>query len=395
MPAFLLVTTITAYLLYDGYQKVQSIYNQSYSIITEQQAKHTLLSTMYNVARERLIIVLKMSTKKDVFELDELNQSLGEQARIFMKARQQLLTMELDKEERNIIEEHGSAASKYAPIVANVAELYIEDRRSEAKSLLYEQAVPGQNIMLEMLDKIFRQHKENTISVTKNMHANYEVTSRNFKLLAGMLFTTSFIFVIFMMTTISRREQQQLETILAEQKKSAEKLTYLAMHDELTKLPNRRHLEEYIDRMIAHAERYKEKMALFYIDLDGFKAVNDNLSHEAGDIVLKAITEKFKAFIRSDEFIARIGGDEFCLVVNKVSHRNELKYTAQRLIKMCSGTIPINGKNVEIGMSIGISSYPENGKKYRDLLSMADKAMYYVKKHNKGSFILAIADTET
>lgn len=389
MPAFLLVTITTAYLLYDGYQKVQSIYNQSYSIITEQQAKNVLLSTMYNVARERLIIVLKMSTEKDVFELDELNQSLGEQARLFMVTRQQLLTMKLDKEERELIDRHGAAASKYAPIVAKVAELYIEDKHLEAKILLYEQAVPGQNIMLEMLDKIFRQHRKNTIIVTKNMRANYEVTSRHFKLLAGLLFITSFIFVIFLMTTISRREKQQLEILLAEQRKSAEKLSYLAMHDELTKLPNRRHLEEYVDRMIAHAERYKEKMALLYIDLDGFKAVNDKLSHEAGDVVLKTITDKFKAFIRSDEFIARIGGDEFCLVVNKVSNRDELKYTAQRLIKKCSGTIPVAGKNVEIGMSIGISSYPENGKKYRDLLSMADKAMYDVKKENKGSFLLA------
>ena len=167
------------------------------------------------------------------------------------------------------------------------------------------------------------------------------------------------------------------------------RLLECARTDSLTGLPNRRHLEEHIECVMAQAQRDHSRMALLFIDLDGFKQVNDEFGHEAGDSVLKAVADRFLRFARENEFIARLGGDEFCLVIPKFTEYGELEKAAERFIRKCSGDTAVGGRNVEIGMSIGIAAYPDNGETFRALMNAADTALYYVKNHAKGSCQLA------
>lgn len=162
-----------------------------------------------------------------------------------------------------------------------------------------------------------------------------------------------------------------------------------ARTDLLTGLPNRRHLEEHIERTMAQSKRDKSKMAIYYIDLDGFKAINDKVSHEAGDMVLNNIGQKFQSLVRKNEFFARLGGDEFCLVVSGYKNEQELTGTAERLIGECSNTVKIGKIEADIGLSIGIAVYPDHGQSFRELISKADAAMYQVKKRAKGTYALA------
>lgn len=179
---------------------------------------------------------------------------------------------------------------------------------------------------------------------------------------------------------------RKLINCLQEEKKETIKAQQLSMHDPLTNLPNRRY---FIENKLAQAKRNNERIAFLYIDLDGFKTVNDDISHQAGDEVLKTLSKRFDEFIRKNEFIARIGGDEFCMVVHNFKSKEELKNSAERLIKQSTQALDISGMEIEIGMTIGIALYPEDGKTCDELLSSADTAMYEAKNKEKGSYIFA------
>ena len=165
-----------------------------------------------------------------------------------------------------------------------------------------------------------------------------------------------------------------------------EQLKMLSEIDTLTNLYNRRKLEIDFNQEIQRARRSQDKMALFFIDLDKFKKVNDTYGHETGDALLQNISVKVLAILRQNEFLYRIGGDEFCILVPKFIDLEELETIAKRLIKVISNIKTLNSAQIDIGCSIGISIFPTNGETLDQLISSADKAMYQVKKSGKNNY---------
>lgn len=168
-----------------------------------------------------------------------------------------------------------------------------------------------------------------------------------------------------------------------------EELRRLAHYDALTGLPSLRFLQSNATKMLAHADRHNEQMALLFIDLDGFKGVNDNCGHEGGDQLLKELARRFTQVLRNADDIARIGGDEFVILITDVNRDNDACVVAQKIIDEASRPFDIAGQTVEIGASVGIAFYPEDGHDIRTLLKAADKAMYRVKNAGKRDFCLA------
>jgi len=165
-----------------------------------------------------------------------------------------------------------------------------------------------------------------------------------------------------------------------------EQLKMLSEIDTLTNLYNRRKLEIDFNQEIQRARRSQDKMALFFIDLDKFKKVNDTYGHETGDALLQNISVKVLAILRQNEFLYRIGGDEFCILVPKFMDLEELETIAKRLIKVISNIKTLDSVQIDIGCSIGISIFPTNGETLDQLISEADKAMYQVKKSGKNNY---------
>lgn len=171
---------------------------------------------------------------------------------------------------------------------------------------------------------------------------------------------------------------------ITERKLMEEKLIFLGNHDPLTELPNRRHLINDFFHESKRAIRYDRKMALYYMDINRFKKINDDLGHDVGDALLQFISEKMKYLLRENENIYRVGGDEFCILVPEFSNKEQLKVLAERVISSISNINHFGGMEINIGCSIGIAIFPDNGKILSDLTSSADKAMYIIKKtHNK------------
>lgn len=175
------------------------------------------------------------------------------------------------------------------------------------------------------------------------------------------------------------------EEVLANQA-VAKQLSHQAEHDLLTGLPNRRSLDVQLANVHLLARHASRKFALFFMDLDGFKQVNDQYGHEIGDALLVEVADRFRQTLRQNDFIARFGGDEFVLVVDSFTHRMELIQLAQRLLQQFSTQLTIKEHQLSIGVSIGIAEFPLNGKSVNQLLDAADKAMYISKQNGKNRY---------
>ncbi|SHF11315.1 PAS domain S-box-containing protein/diguanylate cyclase (GGDEF) domain-containing protein [Marinitoga hydrogenitolerans DSM 16785] len=165
-------------------------------------------------------------------------------------------------------------------------------------------------------------------------------------------------------------------------KKMEEKLRYMALHDQLTSLPNRLYFYDQAERLLKLAKRKKMNLAFVYIDLKHFKSINDNYGHDAGDYLLYEFAETLKKSSRESDFPARIGGDEFIVILFDVS-RNDVINVIKRLKNKLN--IPIIYENVKlkIDFNCGVAFFPKHGENVENLINFADKAMYNAKNSNK------------
>jgi diguanylate cyclase (GGDEF)-like protein len=165
-----------------------------------------------------------------------------------------------------------------------------------------------------------------------------------------------------------------------------ENLIHQATHDNLTDLPNRTLLYDRLDYTIELSNRNKSIFAVLYFDLDDFKSINDNFGHESGDIVLKTIAQRVRSNMRKQDTLFRLGGDEFVMLIPNIGTEENIIHIVNNLLKITQETIPLKTKNINISCSIGISIYPQNGKKSIELLNNSDLAMYHSKELGGNQF---------
>jgi diguanylate cyclase (GGDEF)-like protein len=164
-------------------------------------------------------------------------------------------------------------------------------------------------------------------------------------------------------------------------------LTFLAYHDSLTGLPNRKAFHQKLAQSILKMqETGKGLLAVLFLDLDGFKAVNDTHGHEMGDWLLSQVGQRLRRCIRGDDLLARFGGDEFCIILNHAANRVKVKMVAARILKSISEPYIRHDVALTIGVSIGIGVYSLEIEDSESLLKEADAAMYAVKQEGKGKF---------
>ena len=175
-------------------------------------------------------------------------------------------------------------------------------------------------------------------------------------------------------------------TDISEQKKAQEKLKRLANYDSLTGLPNRALLVDRIAHAIEQSKRRNQKLAVFFIDLDRFKQINDTLGHEVGDLLLIRVSEILRSSVRSEDTVARLGGDEFVIMLEDVKQINTASKIAQSILDKMSGELHLEQHKVNSSPSIGISFYPEDGNSPQEIIRHADMAMYHAKNKGRNNF---------
>ncbi|CAN5176951.1 hypothetical protein BH24PSE2_BH24PSE2_21290 [soil metagenome] len=165
----------------------------------------------------------------------------------------------------------------------------------------------------------------------------------------------------------------------AELKQAQQKLVRLSLYDDLTGLANRKLFRDYLEKTLAHARREQRRLALLYLDLDGFKSVNDTLGHDAGDTLLKRVAHRLTVALRADDFIGRLGGDEFAVLIEDVDSADAAANVADKLIHTLGQAFYVNGHQLYVSTSVGIVIAPTNGADAGALARFADIAMYKAK----------------
>lgn len=191
------------------------------------------------------------------------------------------------------------------------------------------------------------------------------------------------VFVVFW--NLSLRREVSLR------RQAEQKMRFMATHDDLTQLPNRTLIKERIEQALLQHARHNEILALLFIDLDGFKEVNDRFGHDAGDELLIKLADILKDTVRKSDTVARFGGDEFVILLTGLLSRDDAAIVAQKILYQFSQPVTLSVGPVQVGASIGIAIYPEDGTDSAKLLKVADSLMYRIKQQGKNQYCFSRA----
>jgi diguanylate cyclase (GGDEF)-like protein/hemerythrin-like metal-binding protein len=189
-------------------------------------------------------------------------------------------------------------------------------------------------------------------------------------------------------TDIRRKLEDQLYEEIEERRLAEKKLEFLAEHDVLTSLPNRRLYDALASAALKVARRNKASNAVLFLDIDGFKGINDTLGHRTGDELLIQISARLSDCVREADVVARVGGDEFAFLLGGDCGHEDAKLVAEKIVKAIARPFLLEERPADLSASVGVALYPEDGVQLDDLLRHADDAMYTAKKGGKNSYRL-------
>jgi diguanylate cyclase (GGDEF)-like protein/PAS domain S-box-containing protein len=179
---------------------------------------------------------------------------------------------------------------------------------------------------------------------------------------------------------------------ITERKTAEQQIEYQAYHDALTGLANRRLFQEHLSLALALAQRRHTCVAVLFLDLDHFKVINDSLGHSVGDALLKQVSKRLRASVRDGDTVARVGGDEFTIVLQEIARPEDAATVAKKVLRNITEPIEVNGHKLYVTTSIGVTVYPQDGDDAETLLKTADAAMYRAKGEGRNTYQMATAD---
>ncbi|MFI3311387.1 EAL domain-containing protein [Ewingella allii] len=209
--------------------------------------------------------------------------------------------------------------------------------------------------------------------------------NNNWLALLVIVVTLAVLAITLIISVLDARLQARTSILASSLAQANRELTQLALHDNLTRLPNRLLLEDRLSQAFQKAERTQSSFALLFFDLDGFKAVNDAFGHHVGDLLLIAVTERLQAHLRASDTLARLGGDEFVLLM-EIGDPNDAATLADKLGHLIAKPFQVSRYELLVSVSIGIAVYPGDGENERELMLNADAAMYHTKNAGRNGY---------
>mgnify|MGYP006144498671 CR=1 FL=1 len=259
-----------------------------------------------------------------------------------------------------------------------------------------------EELVLKRLNMLIKANKQNTLSVPylKEQKANLLKLQRAIRQIERLHYVTShqkqeelnkiehkqalILYVLIFLLLLSfilifKLTLNEINLISAQRQEIARETRRLAYYDSLTSLANRAHLMERLIQLINKAQKEQSKFAVLFLDLDGFKSINDTFGHDTGDKLLIQTANRINQATRGYDIVSRIGGDEFIIILNEISNNKDVAHVAKKLIGVLESPYKINENTMTVTASIGVSMYPEGGQTSETLIRNADSAMYHSK----------------
>lgn len=398
----ILIVLLTSIFLV-GLSKVLELSLEMEEKITWYYEKKSALNKMLHANRERLLIVWNTTLTDDELDRIDYQDSLLEQGSIFLEAREQLRKLGTSDEENALLYGVQDELNSGGPRLTDIMQSLNENHSDVLIKKDIASALPRQNSIQSSISKIIELQDEGIKKVQAS--ARGEVSNIIFTtiwlmfaaFLSGSLYAYRIIRrsnIMLAMIKSSERKLSKLNLELehrvkqrtVELRRANRLLSLQVKYDPLTGLANRRHLQDQMKLYISLARRNKECLAVLFIDLDGFKEVNDIHGHDIGDGVLVEISKLLKSVVRDSDLVARYGGDEFIVVVKAVANTSTIDNIVENIIKKINVPKIIKGIKIKIGASVGISIYPADTEDEILLLKYADSGMYNSKKCGKNQY---------
>jgi len=396
--AGLLALLVAAALL--GVWQASMTFSRLEQAVAASDKQAALAYAMRFSARERMLVLWKISLSDDPFQREEFYQQFLKFGSQFLTARDGFVKAPLNAAERALIARLFDSAERGGEVNREAAREMIDSGGIVLRQQLLEKSLPAQDRTLEVLDELISIQGEKAREARRRLaEENAENIYRMLGLMTAALMLGGVLTALVyfrdreMLATIgkttsdldqaNRNLERQVEERTRELTEANNKLEQLAHHDALTGLANRYLLTSQMQLLLAQAARSQERLALLFLDLDGFKEVNDRLGHDAGDALLVEVAEVLGQTTRRADLAARVGGDEFVVVLSAVQDAQQAYGVGKKIIAAWEPHAVRYESIGPVTLSIGISLYPDDADTVEALLRHADNAMYGVKKSGK------------
>ena len=351
-----------------GLHHIASINERIRHIVDNNVVKIELATAMQSALRERALSMHALSVLADPFDKDEEVLRFNALGSDYVRARQALEAMPLTGEEHAILARIRELTRIAQPEVQAVVDLAMSDREVEVFERIRNVAVPSQRKIAEQVNALIQIQKGQTAASLRDTEISYR-GMRNLMLLLGSLALGSGLAIALF---VNRQAQ----------------LAIKALHDPLTGLPNRRLLQNCLEKAIASSQRTQRPFGVALMDLNRFKEINDTLGHDVGDEMLRIVGARLRHGVRSQDTVARMGGDEFVVVFHDLND-HDVPALCEQLLASLGGKFVWGGHSIDLSASVGVSLYPAHGLDPRTLLRLADIAMYSAKRSGRGHALYA------
>jgi diguanylate cyclase (GGDEF)-like protein len=376
--AFVALIALICGLVGNDLLQLHALGAQLRTVVEFHNRKIDLITQTQVAAHIRTDSLFRMALADDPFERDNFFMAFNRAGFQVGSGRRALREMGFTPEEQKIFDAQTHLIDDIQSVQDQVVDLLKTDRDAEARRVLVEQAIPLQEAFNRQLaDMRFLYHKANAEAQARAQ----QTYQRTFllTLVSGIVAIALALLIAWRTVRKVSLKSKLIDEQMVELERSRAALREEATHDPLTGLANRRLFYDRLQQAIRHAHRYGGKVGILYVDLDRFKAINDQHGHHVGDAVLTEVAKRLTSSIRGSDSVARLGGDEFVVLLENVQGREEFMAIAHKIEETLRADSYFFGLNVEITASIGLALFPDDGSDEDTLIRAADAAMYRVK----------------
>ncbi|MHB1052672.1 MAG: diguanylate cyclase domain-containing protein [Thiobacillus sp.] len=376
--AFIALIALISGLAINSLLQLQTLGSQIHTVVEYHNRKIDLITQTQIASHLRTDSLFRMVLTDDPFERDELFLEYNRAGFLVGSGRNALRQMGFTPEEARLFNAQSRLITHIESTQDRVIDLLQAGNEAEAHQVFVKIAIPIQNAFNLQLADMRNVYNQANLIAQQQAQQSYQ---RAFllTLIFGIAATALALLVAWRALKKVRLNSQQISEQFVELERSRAALNEEATHDPLTGLANRRLFYDRLQQAIRLAQRYGGKVGILYVDLDRFKAINDQHGHHVGDAVLTEVAKRLTSSIRDSDSVARLGGDEFVVLLEGVQGREDLLAATHKIEQELNTGTHFYGLELEIAASIGQALYPDDGEDEDALIRAADAAMYRIK----------------